>query len=47
MGSRIADRRVRHEQFRRHVLSLTFGVVVPILVMLGAGVLFVGTIHTG
>ncbi len=44
MGRRTEGRLARQEQFRRHVLSITFGVVVPILVMLVAGVLFVGTV---
>ncbi|HZP28031.1 MAG TPA: hypothetical protein VFC99_03685 [Acidimicrobiia bacterium] len=43
MGSRIEDRMARQEQFRRHVLSITFGVVVPLLVVLAAGFLFVAS----
>jgi hypothetical protein len=43
MGMRIETRRARREELRRHVLAVTFGVVVPILLMLSAGVLFIGT----
>jgi hypothetical protein len=43
MGMRFESRLARQEEFRRHVLAVTFGVVVPILLMLTAGILFVGT----
>jgi hypothetical protein len=43
MGMRIETRLARREELRRHVLAIVFGVVVPILMMLTAGILFIGT----
>ncbi len=37
MGQRVAVRTALREQRRREVLSIVFGVVVPIFVMMGAG----------
>ena len=43
MGMRIETRLARREELRRQVLAVTFGVILPILMLLTAGILFVGT----
>jgi hypothetical protein len=43
MGMRIETRLARREELRRHILAVTFGVIVPICLMLTAGILFIGT----
>lgn len=47
MGRRFGDRLARQERFRRGLLCVTFGVVLPILVMLAAGVGLLATFSGG
>jgi Flp pilus assembly protein TadG len=46
MGMRIEARQARREELRRQFLAVMFGVVVPILLMLTAGILFIGTFRS-
>jgi hypothetical protein len=47
VNSRIEMRLYRQEQMRRHLLSFTFGIVLPILLLLAAGLAFVATFSAG